>query len=82
MSAAAGHMRANAELSKRQDEMVQMCINFLGDPLHVESGTNLASERHLRAQGIAKMHKSKNVYMHVIRASRIGHASTASAGEC
>jgi len=36
MSAAAGHMRANAELSKRQDEMVQMCINFLGDPLYVD----------------------------------------------
>ena len=35
MSAAPGHRRANAELSKRQDEMVQMCINFLGDPFHV-----------------------------------------------
>lgn len=36
MSAGAGHVRANAELSKRQDEMLQLCMSFFGDPLPVD----------------------------------------------
>ena len=35
MSTEAGHGRANDDLSKRQENMVQMCINFFGDPMHI-----------------------------------------------
>ena len=36
MSTEAGHGRGNADLSKKQEEMLQMCKDFFGESLHVE----------------------------------------------